>query len=116
MRVAEFINITKNTKVAENGVVARSFWSRFMGLMGRSEFSQGEGLWLTATNSIHMFFMRIPLCVIYIDKQGVVLRIVDDLKPWRIGPLVFKADAVLELPVGTAARTNTEIGDRIERS
>ena len=112
--MVRFINTTKNTVLAENGVVARSFWSRLVGLMGKSSLPSGEGLWLTNTNSIHMFFMRVPLCLIYLDEAGTVLRVVDHIKPWRIGPVVRGARSVLELPAGTAARTRTEVGDHLE--
>lgn len=80
--------------------VADSFWLRFRGLMGTTSLDSGEGMLFPRTNSIHMFFMRYPLTIVYLSKDMRVLRSVV-VQPWRIGPIVFKAQWVLELPSGS---------------
>ena len=62
---------------------------------------------------IHMFFMRFPLDVIHADRQGTILRIVQGIKPWRLGPIVRGARIAVELPAGTAERTGTVVGDTL---
>ena len=91
--------------VVEDLELARSSWARFMGLMGRPDLERGRGLWLEPCNSIHMFFMRFAIDVVFLDKQRRVKKVMLNLKPWRISPIVFGARTVVELPSGT-------LGDR----
>ncbi|WP_081700519.1 DUF192 domain-containing protein [Sulfobacillus thermosulfidooxidans] len=77
--------------------VARTFWQRFKGLMGTTTLAIGRGMLFPHTNSVHMFFMHYPLCVVYLTRDFVVLRRVV-LKPWRIGPIIKGTYWILELP------------------
>jgi uncharacterized membrane protein (UPF0127 family) len=81
--------------------VAGTSWSRFIGLMGRPGIDAGSGLLLEPCNSIHMFFMRFAIDVLFLDRQRRVKRVMLNLKPWRISPIVFGARSVIELPSGT---------------
>jgi uncharacterized membrane protein (UPF0127 family) len=83
--------------------MARSSWSRFVGLMGRPSLATGAGLWIEPCNSIHMFFMRFPIDVLFLDRQRRVKKVMLNLKPWRISPIVFGTRTVVELPAGTLA-------------
>ncbi len=85
--------------------VADSFWLRFRGLMGTARLEPGEGMLFPRTNSIHMFFMRYPLTIVYLSKDMKVLRSVV-VKPWRVGPVVLRAQWVLELPDGCQENIN----------
>lgn len=71
----------------------------------------GGGLVIEPCNSIHMFFMRYPLDVIFTDREGRVLFMHRGIKPWRMGRLVRGARRAIELPEGTIDRTHTEAGD-----
>lgn len=64
-------------------------------------------------NSIHMFFMRYPLDIVFLDKAGKVVFIYRGIKPWRMGRIVRGAKSALELPEGTIDRTDTQIGDNV---
>ena len=92
------------TVIADHVEVADTIWSRFMGLMFRRELPTGHGLAIRPCNSIHMFFMRFALDVVFVDGEGRVLRILDSIRPWRASSLVRGAKAAIELPAGTAAR------------
>jgi uncharacterized membrane protein (UPF0127 family) len=83
--------------------IARTSWSRFIGLMGRSSLASGGGLWIEPCNSIHMFFMRFAIDVLFLDRSGRVKRVMLRLRPWRVSPIVFGARTVVELPAGTLA-------------
>jgi uncharacterized membrane protein (UPF0127 family) len=90
--------------VAEHVAVADTIWSRFVGLMFRRELPAGHGLLIRPCNSIHMFFMRFALDVVFIDGDGRVVRVLDSIQPWRASSLVRGAKAAIELPAGTAGR------------
>jgi uncharacterized membrane protein (UPF0127 family) len=90
--------------VAGHVEVADTIWSRFMGLMFRRELPSGHGLAIRPCSSIHMFFMRFALDVVFIDGDGRVVRVIDSIRPWRASSLVRGAKAAIELPAGTAAR------------
>jgi uncharacterized membrane protein (UPF0127 family) len=113
-------NTTRDTVLASRLEVASSLWAKFMGLMGRASLADGDGLWLPASNGIHMFFMRFPIDAVFLgragaDGQRVVVAVVATLAPWRgIVPFVRKADGVIELPVGTIAATGTSVGDVVQ--
>ena len=87
--------------VADHVEIAATMWRRFMGLMFRGELPAGHGLALAPCNSIHMFFMRIPLDVAFLDGDGRVLRAYHGIRPWRVSRIVRGAKAAIELPAGT---------------
>jgi uncharacterized membrane protein (UPF0127 family) len=94
--------------------VANNVLSRGFGLIPRSRLDSGEGLLITRTGSITMFFMRFAIDAIFLDRSMRVLRVAADLRPWV--PAVGAprgTDSVLELPAGTAARTRTQAGDEL---
>lgn len=112
-------NLTRGTVLADHVEIAASLWARFIGLMGRSTLTPGDGLWLTGTNGIHMFFMRFAIDAIFLGRPGptgdrVVLAARRALRPWvGLVPLVRGADGCLELPVGTIEATGTVKGDTV---
>ena len=57
-----------------------------------------------------MFFMRIPLDAVFVDKEGRVVRIYAELKPWRMTLPVRNAKACIELPAGTMAKAGVQLG------
>jgi uncharacterized membrane protein (UPF0127 family) len=100
--------------VATRCDVANNFLTRGFGLMSRSGLAEGEGLLLTKTGSITMFFMRFAIDALFIDRSMRVLRVAENLRPWV--PAVGAprgTESVLELPAGTAARTGTQVGDEL---
>jgi uncharacterized membrane protein (UPF0127 family) len=87
--------------------------------MGRASLAAGEGLFLTGTNGIHMFFMRFPIDAVFVAKPAAdgsrrVLSVHRRVRPWiGIVPLVRGADGVLELPAGVIDATGTTPGDTV---
>jgi len=75
--------------------------------------SEGEGLLITRTSAITMWFMRFAIDAVYIDKAGRVVKVTADLRPWHFADAARGARDVLELPAGTAARTGTQAGDEL---
>ena len=112
-------NLTRGTTLADRVEVAASLWAKFMGLMGRRRLPAGDGLWLPASNGIHMFFMWIAIDAVFLGRQAPdgsrrVVSVHRNLRPWiGLVPLVRGADGCLELPVGTVDRTGTLPGDAV---
>lgn len=106
-------NLTRNTQLASGAQKADSFMRRFKGLMGVTELPLGEGLHIEPCNSIHTFFMKIPIDVLFLDKELKIVDIASAMRPWRTSRVYFGVKSVLELPAGTAEAAKTEPGDRI---
>src|SRR6266540_7013713 len=98
--------------VCESCVLADSVWRRMRGLLGRRELRPGEGLVLRPNWSVHTFFMRFPIDVVFVDGDQVVRKIVPDLGPWRTATCRGARD-VVELAAGECARRGLETGDRV---
>ncbi len=108
MRHVRVVNASRGTVLAESAELADNFWTRFVGLMGRASLPAGTGLVIRPGGGIHMWFMRIPLDVIHVDKQDRVTHVLRGIKPWRFGPVFVGNKYAIELPVGAA--DGTEIG------
>jgi uncharacterized membrane protein (UPF0127 family) len=87
--------------------------TRRQGLLGRAGLGQGEGLVLAPCSSVHTAFMRFPLDLVFIDRDGRVLKVSPAVPPWRIR-VHWRAFAVVELAAGAVARTSTTVGDTVE--
>jgi uncharacterized protein len=110
----EIYNLTRQTPVATAAEAARGYGSRLMGLMFRSSLPEDGGLLLEPESSIHTFFMRFPIDVLYLSRDYDILRAVQAMPPYRVGPLRTPGcHAILELPAGTIQNTGTMIGDRL---
>ncbi len=107
------VNSTKNKLICGSCDVADTLPSRIVGLIGRKILNSDEGLVITGCKSIHSIFMRFPICAIFVDKKGKVVKIIEHFSPYRISGYYFKADKVIELPPYRAAQTETEVGDII---
>ena len=101
------------TVVASEVGMADSVWSRFCGLMMRKEFPKGHALVLSPCSSIHMFFMRFPIDVAFVNRDGKILHALNSIRPWRASRMVFHAVAAIELPAGTMKELGIGRGDTI---
>jgi uncharacterized protein len=102
----------EGTVVCERCEVADTFLTRGKGLLGKRALAAGEGVLIKPCSSIHMFFMRFPIDAVFLDRDLRVLKVVPDLKPWRMAAK-RGAKAVLEFGAGEAARVGLEPGVRL---
>jgi uncharacterized membrane protein (UPF0127 family) len=100
------------TVVCERCFVADRSLARMRGLLGRSELPRDEGILIRPCNSIHMFFMRFPIDAIFLDRNGTVVKVVENLKPWRMAA-ARRAHTVIELAAGEVKRRGIAAGDQI---
>ena len=106
-------NLTRGTTLAERCRVAASLRDRTVGLLGTSSLAPGEGLLIERTQSIHMFFMRYAIDVVFTDRWDKVTRTVEGLRPWRVVWWARGASDCLELPVGSLGASGTSVGDQL---
>jgi uncharacterized membrane protein (UPF0127 family) len=107
------VRVEGGAELGDDVRVASAFGSRLRGLLGVRSLAPGRGLLLVPCTSIHMFFMSIPLDVVFLDPDGRIIATYDNLKPWRMSRLHPEAFAVLELPAGTLAASGVMTGDRL---
>jgi len=81
--------------------------------MARAKLETGEGLLITRTSLITMWFMRFAIDAVFIDRDRRVVRAAERLMPWTLSIGARGARDVLELPAGTVARTGTQAGDEL---
>ena len=92
--------------------VADTFFTRLRGLLGTAALPAQQGLLLRGCDSVHMFGMRYALDIVYLDKDGVILKLVPDLRPWQLS-YCRKAKDALELNSGTIRQAGWQVGDRL---
>jgi uncharacterized membrane protein (UPF0127 family) len=113
-KYVQVLNATRQRSVLGDRIaVAESRWARARGLLGRPLMQPGQGMMLTGTRAIHTWGMRQVLDVIFIDRQGQVVRTYAGLRPKRFTAWHLRAAYALELPPGTIVATATQVGDTL---
>src|SRR4051812_14841395 len=98
--------------LCERCVLADTLWWRMRGLLGRRELERGEGIVLRPSWSVHTFFVRFPIDVVFVDADQMVGRAVSNLRPWRLATCRGARD-VVELRAGECARRGVVEGQRL---
>ncbi len=119
VRVHSLIN---QAVIADKCLVAECFLDRLKGLIGRSVFEPGDGMLFPKCNDIHMWFMKIPIDVLFLrpvktDGESTVWKVSsmhENVRPWKPIPLVdWRASETLELPAGSVRTHAISAGDEI---
>jgi len=91
-------NKTKQRLLASDLKVADTFYSRLKGLLGLKALESGSALWIKDCPSVHTFFMRFNIDVIFLNDKMQVTRVVENLPPWRCTRFFqFKNKSCIEL-------------------
>lgn len=109
----QVVNLTRGTVLATRLEAAHTGPTRRKGLLGRDGLERGEGLWIAPCESVHTFFMRFPIDLVYLDRERRIKKARSAVGPWRMSAC-FSAHSILELPAGTIRETQTERGDALE--
>jgi uncharacterized membrane protein (UPF0127 family) len=99
--------VLAEVELADTGATRRK------GLLGRDALAPGTGLYLRPCASIHTWFMRFPIDVVFLGAEGRILKIVARLAPFRLAWGGLHARDTLELPAGAASRAGLLAGDRL---
>jgi uncharacterized membrane protein (UPF0127 family) len=110
----KLVNKTTNKEIAKQVVRAESLFERTKGLLGRKSLPSDEVLWIDRCPSVHTFFMRFPIDVVFVDKNMNVTRVHKNLKPWRMTPILqFKNHSCFEFAANTIKDSIKE-GDKLD--
>jgi uncharacterized membrane protein (UPF0127 family) len=92
---------------------ADGWLSRLLGFLPRSSIAADEGLWFAHCRAVHTLGMRVALDVVFLDRQGRVIRIDAGVGPgrWQVGEA--QADTVAEFAAGFAAAQRLAPGDAV---
>ncbi len=93
--------------------IADSFLARARGLLGRRGIQPSAGMLIRPSTSVHMFFMRFAIDVVYLDRDYRIVRIVHRLRPWRASRGGRGASMALELAAGSAERLGLAVGQQL---
>ncbi len=108
------LNIKKNGKlIVEDVKIAESMVERGIGLMFKKEMNGFSGLLIDPCKSIHTFFMKYPIDVIFLSNKWEIVKINRNMKPWRMSTFSFRTTKVLELKGGELSLDIKE-GDVLE--
>ena len=109
-------NKTRETFVATDTMVANSYISRLVGLLGKTRnWAQlGRGLWIIPSSGVHTIGMLFPIDLIFLSKEKEVVHVEEHVRPFRISKVSLRAESVLELPAHAIYRSGTKVGDRLE--
>jgi uncharacterized membrane protein (UPF0127 family) len=105
--------LSKGIELGVNVKIASTFYDRLVGLMFRKSMLDSDGLLINPCRSIHTFFMRYEIDVLFLDSNYKIVRIIRHLKPWKMTWLYWKASQVLEFYGGTLPEGIIE-GDTLE--
>lgn len=108
------LNSTRHSTVCSQTYFADTLRARLVGLLNRTKIASEEALVITECRSIHMFFMRFAIDVIFADKNKKVVGIVKNIRPFFLSPYFFRAYYAIEGAVGMIERSKTEPGDQLE--
>ena len=106
------VNADTGARVAGRITAAVDSASRNRGLLGRTGLDD-EALVIAPCNAVHTFFMKFAIDIVFVDKAGTIVKVMPAVRPWRLAA-AFRSFATIEMAAGTAARTDTRSGHRLE--
>jgi hypothetical protein len=109
----ELTNTRHHRIVARTLLTAFDSKSRRTGLLGRDSLPEESALIIAPSQAIHTFFMRFSIDVAFVSRDGLVLKVCHSVPPRRIA-VSWRAFAVIELPAGALATSDTRRGDRLQ--
>lgn len=104
-------NSTQNCLIADDLKIADNFISRTVGLISKKEISQAEGLLIKPCCSIHTFFMRFDIDVLFVNRKHEVIALYENVKPWKVLPIHPTSQYVVEFTAGTISSKQISKGN-----
>lgn len=103
--------------LAERVTLANTFLTRLRGLLGRRRLAPSEALWLRPCNGVHTLGMLFAIDAIFLDKELRVVKLIENLRPFRFTAPYLRAYSVVEMEAHAVSRLPLQVGDqlRVER-
>ena len=108
----ELRNVRTGRLVAHTIIPAFESATRRKGLLGRDSLEDGVAMIIAPSNAIHTFWMRFPIDVAFVRRNGEVVKVQEALAPWRAAVAVT-AYAAIEFAAGTLRRADVRVGDSL---
>ena len=112
MQRFRIVNGQTGSVLGSEVLCADTWWTRLVGLMGKSCLRRGSGLWIYPCRAIHTFGMQFPIDALGVDDNFVVVEIWQGIKPNRIPSFNPRVSSVVEFTAGQIASCTLSIGDR----
>ena len=103
-------NVRNGHVLATDLIVAFDSKTRKTGLLKHDSLADGSAMLIAPTNAVHTFFMRFPIDIAFVNRDGLIVKTYAAVPPWRIAA-ALRAHAVIEMPPGTLAKKETGVGD-----
>jgi len=111
-KTGRLVNVSTSEVVVQHVELANTWWSRFIGLQFRKELPTNTALLIAPCSSIHTCWMRFAIDVVFLDADGVIVDVRDNLRPWSICFSRSPATQVLEFSNGCRP-ASLQIGQRM---
>ena len=108
-------NLENGRRLCEHFSIADTSLSRALGFMFRRPCNHTLVFLFPAPVRVclHMWFVFGAIDVLILDSGGRVAALKSRFRPWTVWCPGVRASVIIELPVGTIARTGTRLGHRI---
>jgi uncharacterized protein len=106
------VNERTHTPLATSVELANTRRARRRGLLGRDAINVDEAMFISPCVAVHTAFMRFAIDVVFVDRDGRAVQIVQDMQPWRMAASL-KGCAVIELAAGRVKACGVQVGDRL---
>lgn len=108
----KLIRVSDNAVLLEHLEVAKGFFKKAKGLLGRASIDENTGLLFEGCNSVHTFGMRFDIDVLFLDRHRKVTKVYFQLQPQRLA-FDMRARYVIELMGGVLAGKGIVMGDEL---
>ena len=106
------VHVPTGAVVASSVDMALTREERRRGLLGRDSLEAGAAMFIAPCIAIHTVGMAFPIDVAFVDARGYVVRLVHNLRPWRLAASIGGC-AVIELAAGRLRECGVSVGDRL---
>ncbi|MFZ5648170.1 MAG: DUF192 domain-containing protein [Bacillota bacterium] len=107
----KLVKVRGRQVIADRVEIADGFAGRLVGLIGKEKDLEGVALMLKPCNSIHTFFMRTPIDVVFLDRLGMVIYSIEEMRPFKFSGIIKGARTVVELSPGAISENDIRIFD-----
>ena len=94
--------------------LANTFLTRLRGLMFRRRLPPAAALWIRPCNGVHTFWMFFAIDILFLDRELRIVKLVENLRPFRLTRPHLMARSVIELAAHTISNTGLKVGDQLE--